>query len=58
MSTKISNSKDLKVTQFPQGKEYVPGVRIAGKWLKNCGFNYNDTVRVTMSKGVIQLQKI
>jgi hypothetical protein len=58
MSTNITNSKELKVTKFPQGKEYVPGIRIAGKWLKNCGFNYHDTVRITMSNGVIQLTKI
>lgn len=43
---------------MPQGKIYVPGFRIAGKWLKNLGFDYGDTVTVKpQADGTILIAK-
>jgi hypothetical protein len=39
--------RTLGVVNVPQGKSYVPGVRIAGKYLLNLGFKLGDTVEVT-----------
>jgi len=52
-------TRELKVVQIPQGKTYVPGFRIAGKWLKNAGFDYNDTALITQNEdGSLNITKI
>jgi len=50
--------KVLKVSNFPQGNKYVPGIRIAGKYLKNLGFSFRDEVIITCEQGQITIQKI
>jgi hypothetical protein len=47
--------KFLKVNDFPQGKEYVPGVRVAGKYLKSLGFVKDAPVTMTAQNNVIVL---
>jgi len=49
---KMSKSEKLQVrtlgvVNVPQGKSYVPGVRIAGKYLLNLGFKVGDVVELT-----------
>lgn len=47
--------KILKVNDFPQGKGYVPGVRVAGDYLKDLGFTKNEPVRMTAKRNIIIL---
>jgi hypothetical protein len=50
--------KELQVINVPQGKGYVPGIRLAGEWLQNLGFNRFDRVVITCAEGMINIQKI
>jgi len=43
----------LKVVGFPQGEEYVPSVRVAGKWLKEFGFDFGSETILTATEGQI-----
>jgi len=48
----------LGVVGFPQnGDGYVPGIRVAGKWLHEFGFNIGDSVTLTASDSLIVIQK-
>lgn len=50
--------KHLGVIRFPQnGEGYVPGIRVAGKWLHEFGFNIGDNVTLTASDSLIVIQK-
>ena len=49
--------KTLKVVSFPQRDEYVPSVRVAGKWLKNFGFALGDEVVLVATEGKIIIVK-
>jgi hypothetical protein len=49
--------KRLKVSNFPQAGEYVPSVRVAGKWLKECDFTVGDEVVLTATSGKIVITK-
>ena len=50
--------KALGVIAFPQGgNEYVPSVRVAGKWLNEFGFDIGDTVILKASQGKILIRK-
>ena len=53
----MKRSKDLKVFAFPQNNGYVPSIRVAGKWLKNVGFNYGDKVLLIATEGEIVIRK-
>jgi len=53
--TKIQ--KVLKVFRFPQGKKYVPAVRIAGDYLEKFNFNPNDNVIITVETNRITIKK-
>ena len=47
----------MKITNIPQGKSYVPGVKIAGQYLQNFNFNINDTVIVNCQKNKVVIKK-
>lgn len=47
----------IKVTQCPQGKNYVPFIRIAGKYLEQFNFNINDPVKVICLPDQIIIKK-
>ena len=47
----------MKITNIPQGKSYVPGVKIAGLYLQNFNFNINDTVIVNCQKNKVVIKK-
>lgn len=49
--------KRLRVFQFPQGDGYVPAVRVAGKWLKEAGFDLGDGVTLKAGDGKIEIKK-
>ena len=49
--------KVLKVSKMPQGKKYVPSVRIAGDYLEKFNFKFNDNVIVTFKKDKIIIEK-
>ena len=49
--------KILKVSNFPQGKFYVPGVRIAGQYLQDYNFKLNDSVIVKYKKNRVTIKK-
>lgn len=49
--------KIIKVCQVPQGKTYVPGIRIAGKYLLDFNFNINDPVKVICLPDQIIIKK-
>lgn len=47
----------IKVTQYPQGKNYVPFIRIAGKYLEQFNFNINDPVKIICLPDQIIIKK-
>ena len=53
----MRREKKLKVVRFPQHNDYVPGVRIAGNWLKDAGFNYGDRVVLVAEDGKITIER-
>jgi hypothetical protein len=42
------NSRQLKITETP-GRDWLPSLRIQGKWLKEAGFSIGEHVRVSVS---------
>lgn len=50
-------SKILTVTQSASGKKYTNFIQIKGEWLKKCGFNLGDLVKVTANKNQIVIEK-
>ncbi|MGZ5283371.1 MAG: hypothetical protein ACXWEY_13940 [Bacteroidia bacterium] len=59
MQVKENFDKVLTVSKMPQGKTYVQGFRIAGKWLKNLGYDYNDNVKISvLPDGSLHISKI
>lgn len=51
------NSKTQHVVRTPQGKGYVPSVRIAGEYLKGLNFNVKDEVTIFTGSDVIIITK-
>jgi hypothetical protein len=49
--------RKLKVSEFPQGKIYVPGIRLAGKYLQQFNFNKNDNVLIEIETDKIVIKK-
>ena len=49
--------KTLKVASFPQRGEYVPSVRVAGKWLRSFNFKLGDKVVLVAKEGKITITK-
>ncbi len=49
--------KTLNVVSFPQRSEYVPSIRVAGKWLKKFGFGLGDKVILVATEGKILITK-
>ena len=49
--------KVLKVCKAPQGKKYVPSVRIAGDYLEKFNFNLDDNVIVKIENNKITIEK-
>jgi hypothetical protein len=50
--------KVVKVNNVPQGKGYVPGIRIAGVQLGLFGFQVNDMVLIEYKQKKITIQKV
>lgn len=50
--------KNLTVAKVPQGKEYVPGIRVAGKYLNEFNYQYGDKVKLTVSENKIVISRI
>ena len=49
--------KRLRVHEFPQGKGYVPAIRVAGNWLKEAGFELGDAVILEASPKRIAIKR-
>ncbi|MDI6813920.1 MAG: SymE family type I addiction module toxin [Dehalococcoidales bacterium] len=49
--------KTLKVVAFPQRENYVPSIRVAGKWLGRFGFQLGDEVTLTAIEGQIVITR-
>lgn len=49
--------KILKVCNISQGRGYVPGVRIAGKYLNDFNFSVDDFVFLDCKKNKIVIKK-
>ncbi len=49
--------KILSVVSFPQRSEYVPSIRVAGKWLKKFGLALGDKVVLVATEGKIFITK-
>ena len=55
---KRRQGKTLKVFAFPQGEgEYVPAIRVAGKWLERFGFKLGDEVILVATQEQILITK-
>jgi hypothetical protein len=52
------SAKTQHVVKTPQGKQYVPGVRIAGKYLTELNFNINDEVQILTAPECIVITKV
>ena len=61
-NTKINQSeftKILTVRNIPSGKDYKPGLVLAGKYLQDLGFSLSDQVWISSpGAGVLTIQKI
>lgn len=55
---KRKEGKILKVYGFPQNNEYVPAIRVVGKWLNYFGFEFDDKVILIAEENKITIQKI
>jgi hypothetical protein len=54
-----NDARQVRVTNFPQGKSYVPGVRVAGKYLLNLGFKIGDEVLITPNEdGSLNIRRV
>ena len=53
----VVRQANLRVVQFPQNDNYVPGIRVAGKWLAVHGFPYGTEVQLTASEGRIIIER-
>lgn len=49
--------KSRTITSLIQNKDYVPGLKVAGKYMENLDFNYGDKVEVYTEKGLILITK-
>lgn len=49
--------KSRTITNIHQNKDYVPGLKVAGKYMENFDFNYGDKVEVYTDKGIILISK-
>ncbi len=48
-----------KVVRISEGNaKYVPGIRVAGKWLEEYGFKLGDSVVLTPGPGRIEITKV
>lgn len=57
--SKKNEARTVRVVATPQGKGYVPGVRLAGQYLKNLGFNMGDTVVITpVGDGSLNIRRV
>lgn len=52
------NAKEATVHKVPQGKEYVPGIRVAGKYLSKLNYQYGDKVKLTVTENQIIITKL
>ena len=57
--SKKNEARTVRVVATPQGKSYVPGVRLAGQYLKNLGFNLGDLVEITpVGDGSLNVRRV
>lgn len=49
--------KNRTITSIMQNTDYVPGLKVAGKYMENLDFNYGDKVDVYSEKGLIIITK-
>lgn len=49
--------KQLKVTQQPQGKKYVPGFKLAGQYMDHLGYKAGDFVDIVAENDIIIIKK-
>lgn len=49
--------RNLKVVAFPQNDDYVPSIRVAGKWLAEEGFPFGTEVQLTALEGRIIIER-
>jgi hypothetical protein len=49
--------RQLTITNMPSGKKYVPGFRIAGKYLAQFNFKCKDVLNVNFFEDVILISK-
>lgn len=53
----MKRERTLRVVCLPQDDGYVPWVRVAGKWLRDAGFDYGDRVLLIAMEGEIVIRK-
>lgn len=57
--SKKNEARTVRVVATPQGKGYVPGVRLAGQYLKNLGFSLGDLVEITpVGDGSLNVRRV
>jgi hypothetical protein len=52
-----TNKRLLKVVKKPQGKTYVNGINLQGKYLEKFGFNLDDILTVSFEMNKIIISK-
>jgi len=50
--------KTRKIYYLYQGKDFVPLIRISGKYLNDYDLNIGDRIELTLSKGEIIIHKL
>lgn len=46
----------LKVYEVPGSKEYIPQIRLSGKWLEKLGYKIGDNIVVSCSDNEITIK--
>ncbi len=58
MKNSNTTEKVLKVSNVPQGKGYVPGIKVSGKQLNLYGFHVDDIIIISYEDKKIVIEKV
>lgn len=58
MATKNIEQKIMTFTKIKSGNKYVPGLKIAGIYLKEFGFDFEDKAKITITKNKVTIEKL
>jgi len=55
---KNAEQKIMTFTKIKSGKKHVPGIKLAGIYLQEFGFDFDDKAKITVTKNHITIEKL